>query len=247
MYGQFRIGVMFIALCPLVGALSACDATGGGGGEFTTVEEKKSDEAKSNNDETKKVAKRDETHRKLEIGRQKLDKSRLSGEHGEVEQESKITKAEQDLLVATTKLEQLEQFTAPTRLARAELSLQNAEDRYLEAQEEMTQLELMYGEEDFADKTKEIVLERGKRRLERSRRNLEIQRRDLEFLNSHSLPLEIKEQQFKVEQAQKQLEKARRDARSGDLDGRIAILSAEAEVAKSEFELHDLEKETEEK
>ena len=247
---HYCLGVLSI-LCAALCASSACTATGSTGNEVAVVGKqadkksgKKATKKKTDSDDS---AKQDQVRRKLEIAEQKLAKARLAAEHGEAETESKITTAQQKLIVATTKLQQLEQYIAPNKLARAELGLQGSLDRFNESQEEMTQLELMYAEEDFAEKTKEIVLERGKRRLERSQRDLEIRRRELEFTQSHDLPLQIKEQQFKVEQAQKSLDKAKRDSVGGIIDRRIATLTADAAVAKLQAELEKLEKEAKEK
>lgn len=260
MHTKFRTGTLLIALLPLAVTLIACDGAATSGNEVATVAEKKKQkkEEKKNNksaktkkkettdSETKKVAKRDGVTRKLDIARQKHAKSNLAAEYGKIENQNKIAKAEQDLDIATTKLQHHEQYTAPNRLARGQLDLRYAEDRYKESQEEMTQLELMYAEEDFADKTKEIVLQRGQRRLERSRTNLDIRSTDLLFLQNHSLPLQYKELQFKFEQAGLLLDKTQRDAKASELDKQIAILTAEAEVTKLEFELQVLDEEDEE-
>lgn len=254
MHTKCRTGILLVALLPLTGALIACDSAGTTGNEVTTVVEKKKKDNKSaktkkkeaTNSETKKVAKRDGVTRKLNIARQKHAKSSLAAEYGKIENQNKIAKAEQDLDIATTKLEHHEQYTAPNRLARGQLDQRYAEDRYEESQEEMTQLELMYAEEDFADKTKEIVLQRGRRRLERSRTNLDIRSKDFLFLQNHSLPLQHKELQFKFEQAKLLLDKTQRDARAGELDKQIAILTADAAVAKLEFELQVLDEDDDE-
>ena len=246
---HYSLGVISI-LCAALCTLSACNTTGTAGNEVSTVSkkaDKKSGKKSTEKTDSDDASKQDQARRKLEIAEQKLAKARQAAEHGEVETESKITAAEQTLIIATTKLQQLEQHIAPNKLARAELGLQGSQDRFNESQEEMTQLELMYAEEEFAEKTKEIVLERGKRRLERSRRDLEIRRRELEFTQSHDLPLQIQEQQFKVEQAQKSLDKAKRDSVGGIIDRSIATLTADAEVAKLQAELEKLEKEAQEK
>ncbi|MCH8852307.1 MAG: hypothetical protein IID41_06590 [Planctomycetes bacterium] len=250
MHSKFRTGVLLVTLLPLALAMIACDSPATSGNEVATVAQKKKDNKnaktknkKATNSETKKVAKRDSVTRKLNIARQKHAKSSLAAEYGKIGNQNKIAKAEQDLDIATTKLQHHEQYTAPNRLARGQLDLRNAEDRYKESQEEMTQLDLMYAEEDFADKTKEIVLQRGRRRLERSRTNLDIRSKTFLFLQNHSLPLEHKELQFKLEQASLLLAKTQRDAKAGELDKQIAILTAEAGVAKLEFELQVLDEE----
>ena len=253
MHTKFRTGALLVALLPLVGALIACDNAATAGNEVATVAEKKKDnksaktkKKETTNSETKKVAKLDGVTRKLNIARQKHTKSSLAAEYSKIENQNKIAKAAQDLDIATTKLQHHEQYTAPNRLAQGQLNQRYAEDRYKESQEEMEQLELMYAEEDFADKTKEIVLQRGRRRLERSRTNLDIRSNDLLFLQNHSLPLQHKELQFKFEQAGLLLDKTQRDAKASEIDKQIAILTAEAEVAKLEFELQVLDEEDDE-
>ena len=67
-----------------------------------------------------------------------------------------------------------------------------------EAQQELEQLELMYSEEEFADQTKEIVLERGRRRLERTQRDLELRRADFATLQEQTLPVERREHELRV-------------------------------------------------
>ncbi len=252
MHTQFRTGVLLVALLPLTVALIACDSAATSEKEVGTVAKKKDKKStktkkkKATDSETKKVAKRDGVTRKLAIARQKHAKSNLAAEYGAIENKNKITKAEQDLDIATTKLLHHEQYTAPNRLARGQFDLRNAEDRYEESQEEMTQLELMYAEEDFADKTKEIVLQRGRRRLERSRTNLDLRSKSLLFLQNNALPLEHKELELKVERAGLLLDKTRRDATASELDKQIAILTADAAVAKLEFELQELDEKDEE-
>jgi len=257
---KFHPGTLLIALLPLTVALIACDTAATADNEVATVAEKKKENKKAKekdnkgaktkkketkNSETKKVAKRDGVTRKLNIARQKHAKSSLAAEYAEIANQDKIAKAEQDLDIATTKLQHHEQYTAPNRLARGQLDQRQAEDRYKESQEEMEQLELMYAEEDFAEKTKEIVLQRGRRRLERSRTNLDIRSKTFLFLQNHSLPLEHKELQFKLEQAGLLRDKTRRDAKASELDKQIAILTAEAEVAKLDFELQVLDEKDE--
>ena len=228
--------VVLIAACPALALVCGCEATASGETGVATVEKK--------NGDSNKQAKHDELSRKLDIARRKLDKARMASTHSQAGYGQQLAKAEEDLVVASTKLQHFRQHTSVTRTARAELDLQRSEDSYQEAQEELAQLEIMYAEEDFADKTKEIVLQRGKRRLERSKRNLEIRRPEVAFLKSETLPLEEKELQLKLEEAQRTLEKTRREAESAELDKAIAVLSAEAELAKLEFELGELEQET---
>jgi len=197
--------------------------------------------------EIKDDARRDEVQRKLDIASRKKTKSMLKNEHSEVDRQIKLAKAEEELSLAQTRFQHFQEHTAPTRLQRAELSLQGSKDGVTEAEEELQQLELMYGEEDFADQTKEIVLERQKRRLQRSKRNLEIRQKELDFLKSFSLPLETREHELAVENAERKLKQTQRQVEATKLDLEIVIMNAEAEIAKREFQLKELEEELKEK
>ena len=124
MRSKFGTGVLLIASLPLTLALNACAGPAASDNEGATVAEKKKDNEKTKTEktttdsDTKKVAKRDGVTRKLDIARQKVAKSSLAAEYAKIENRNKITKAEQDLVIATTKLQHHEQYTAPNRLAR---------------------------------------------------------------------------------------------------------------------------------
>src|SRR5439155_9456262 len=147
------------------------------------------------------------------------------------------------LELARRKLQHFQEHTAPTRVAQTELGLRGSEDGFKEAQEELAQLEMMYKDEQFADKTKEIVLERGRRRLERSQKDLEIRRRELADLKEKQLPLEMEEQAQAVGEKERELERLRHEEQSTKLDKQIGIMSAEFEIARLQDEMTVLDKE----
>jgi hypothetical protein len=218
-------------------AKAAADRTSDAGGE------PKADPDKLAEEEARDARKRAKLERDLAVARERVGQARMGQEHTAIEQEVAIGGAERELALETERLHVFTGRTAPNRIQQAELDLARAEDRAREAQEEIEQLEKMYAEDDFADGTKEIVLERGRRRLERSRESLRLQREQLAILTEKTIPLETAEHEWKVEQKAQALEKARRGAEAAALEKQIAVMNAEAEVARLEDELTALDEE----
>ncbi len=176
----------------------------------------------------------------LEVAQLSLAKATIAVEQGELKYNDQLAQAEMEFELAKRRQQIFTKFTAPNRLARAELGLQQAEDGSLEAREELDQLVLMYSEEQFADQTKEIVIERAKRRLARAERDLELRRDELKTLKEVSLPLEQSEVDLAAEQRKRAALQVQRDNEGALLDRRVAALNAEAEVTRLEDELADV-------
>jgi hypothetical protein len=181
--------------------------------------------------------------RQMAIAAEKVKKARLAQAHQQAEDQDKVARKRTERELAATKLEDFEEHNAPQRIEEARLALHRAEDRVKEAQEELAQLEMMYAEEDLADKTREIVLERGRRRLERARRELELQRTALANLEEHDLPREAAEMRAQATDKASELENLQRTAETNLLDKQIAVMEAEAEVARLEEEIEELDEE----
>ena len=209
------------------------------------AEKEKADKEKAEKEEAEKAEKdlaaKHRKHAKLErdlvLAQQRMKRAGMAAEHAGVDSQNSIAKAEAELEIARRKLETFKDKTVPTRIARAELNLQGAEDSVLWAKQELEHLELMYAEEEVADKTKEIVLERGHRRLERSQRSLEIQRIDLATLKEKTIPVELEEHELQTRDKQRALERTRRGAESTRLDKQIALTAAESEITRLETEI----------
>ncbi|UCG32816.1 MAG: hypothetical protein JSU68_14260 [Phycisphaerales bacterium] len=194
-------------------------------------------EAEAQAEDRRKLAK---LERDIEIARQKLVKAQVAGKHGQIQNQVAVAEAERELELEQRRLATFERRSAPNRIEWSRLGLLRAEDRLKEAEEELAQLELMYAEEDFADQTKEIVLERGRRRLERSRCDLELRTQDHAILTEETIPTELREHELNVEKKTEVLGKAQRDAEASALDNQIGIISAEAELARLEGEIEAL-------
>lgn len=195
--------------------------------------------------ETKNTRKLAKLERDLNIASERLAKSRMSEAHAAIAQKVAVAKAGREFELEAQRSKTFRERAVPNRLAWAELRLAQAQDRVKDAEEELHQLGLMYAEEHFADQTKEIVLQRSRRRLERSHRDLELRVEDHAILTEKTIPLELTEHEQKVEQKERTLENARRDAESSKLDKRIAVMSAESDVVRVGVELKSIEEEME--
>ena len=195
----------------------------------------------------KKERKLAKLERDLRVAHLKLEKAELSMAHSEHRHEVAIGKAEVELELTVRRLETYNERNVPSRLAWTELHLRGAEDRVNEAREDLEQLERTYSEEEeFADQTKEIVLERGRRRLERSQRDLELRHADAETLKEATIPIERREHELRVENAEQSLRRTRENVEPGMIDQRIALINAEGEIIRIEHEIDDLREEMEE-
>jgi len=201
-----------------------------------------SEESKKARERQRKVAK---LQRSLEVAELNLAKARIAVEIGDLKYRDALAQAEKEFELAKKRQQIFAKMTAPNRKARAELELQQAEDGLLEARQELEQLELMYRDEQFADQTKEIVIERARRRLERTQRDLELRREELRVLIEVSLPLEQEELDLAAELKKRAVLQVERDNESGIIDRKVAVLNAEAEVARLEQELSDAREELE--
>lgn len=205
--------------------------------------EKQAEEAKQAKERERKLAK---LERELKTAKLKLSKTKMTGQHAQVDHDESIVKAEAELELARTKLHNLVRILGPQRIARAELDLQRAEDRFIESQQELEQLELMYSEEQFADQTKEIVIERAKRRLERAQQDLELRKKTFKTLIEVTIPLETNEQELGIQKQERALMKLRRDHECALIDQKVAVLDAEVEIIRLENELEDIKQEIQE-
>ncbi len=184
--------------------------------------------------------------RNREVAQLNLAKAQTNLEHGELRQRDALASAEREFELSKRKLQIFQKFERPHRIARAELELRGVADSVREAEEELAQLELMYKDEQFADQTKEIVLERARRRLERSRRDLELRREEFERLKEITLPLEELELEHAAEQKKRAVLQTQRDNEAGIIDRQVALLNADAEILRIEQEIEELEEEHDE-
>lgn len=227
---------------PVAGEKHA-DAAGEADAESNSDDDAGDKEEKYQIEATKNVRKLAKLERDQNIAGERLAKARMSEAHAATDQKTALAQAEQELDLETARMQKFRQREVPNRIAWAELRLTQAQDRVKDSEEELHQLELMYAEEDFADQTKEIVLDRSRRRLERSHRDLELRHEDHAILTEKTIPLELAEHEQKVRQKELALDKAHRDAEASEVDKRISLMSAEAEIVHVGVEIEALKEE----
>ncbi len=179
------------------------------------------------------------------IAGQRVAQARLAQFHAEIQHDVAVADALQDLELERRRSEKFLEHAVPSRIKWSELSLARAGDRVQEATEELDQLEKMYAEEDFADGTKEIVLERGRRSLKRSQEDLELRRADHATLVEKTLPLEKTEHEQGVEKKTMAAEQAQLQAEAARLEKNINVMSAESELARIDSEIDALQEKME--
>jgi hypothetical protein len=156
-------------------------------------------------------------------------------------QEHAIADAERGVRKAEEELADHLQSQKPIESAERSLGLDQQKESLRETQQEYDELESMYKDEDFAKKTKELVLSRGKARLDMSRRGVEIS------TNRHELQERVaqrKERDLReaLELARKGLEDARAAAERKKLANALQMLRAKDGLEDLQHELDALKK-----
>lgn len=189
---------------------------------------------------------RAELERKLELARLELDLARL-------EQEQELDLAERELSAARLELEvaRLSQQAFLTlgrehELEEARLDLDRSRGRAEDAEAELAELESMYAAEEFASKTKELVLTRSHRDLELARRALALAERKRQQLESYELPEKEHELAKDLQAAETGVVEAEQSLEHRRLEHRVSVLEAETEVAELERKLRALDEEGDE-
>lgn len=175
----------------------------------------------------------DDLHRELEDATVALDLARLRAEVAEVELAHELVRIEQDAAEQEQALTHFRETAVPIQIEDAAINLQQMQNSLRETEEEMAQLEMMYGADELTDKTAEIVLERTRRRLELQRRWLEIAQREFALLREHEIPLELLA-------LEKDLEDARLELRTATLSAKISRMEQRQELGELERAVIDL-------
>ena len=184
------------------------------------------------------VEKLEELEYAVGAAERKLVRARHEAEQEEGDQRFAVERARFDLDDARRALRHFEGFERPTRLAKAELEFKGSRDYATEQDEEMQQLELLYEKDDLGDKTKEIVLARGRRRHQRSQENLALAKKDFEDLKGFQLEQQKQKLEREMHVKERVLHRAEITARTTAEDKQQAVADAERALIKSrrEFE-----------
>ncbi|MSR45996.1 MAG: hypothetical protein EXS13_02845 [Planctomycetes bacterium] len=122
----------------------------------------------------------------------------------------------------------------PLAQRKAALEVDTARTALAENEEELVQLELMYAEQDLADKTRELVLARTRRRLEQSRAELALAIDQLALQAAVAHPAEQATLDAAVEAKQRAVDGAAAGSLAASRGQQIAELKARHAVADAE-------------
>jgi len=173
----------------------------------------------------------------LSVARLELERARADAKQDLALAELKREEARRDL--EAKRLER-EAFLADGRqreLDQARLDLDRSRGRAEDAASELAELEAMYAAEEFASKTKELVLNRSRRELELSRRSLELSQRRMQALEGFELSGRAMGLEQALHRAERALLEAEHALANQPLDQQITLKKAEREVAELERKL----------
>jgi HlyD family secretion protein len=151
--------------------------------------------------------------------------------------ERELDNARTDLELARGKLASFDAIEAPNRLAQSKLDLKRVRDSAKEAADELVQIEQMYDQEQIDDRTKEFVVERGRRNAENRAAQIAIQERNLELLEKHELPRDRARHALEVARKESDTQRLVRAMESDRLEREIKLLNATHELEKARREL----------
>jgi hypothetical protein len=166
----------------------------------------------------------------LATAQDKLAIAKLQLALGEQRAQSTQARKQVELELARGELTQFDECDAPSQLAKSKLDLTRHRDSLVEQQEELAQLEMLYEKQDLADKTREIVLQRGQRRVARAQEDLAIAERDAETLESRTLTRQRTRLTLEVEAKTRELEEQKTELAVALLEKRMAVRAAKAEL-----------------
>ncbi|MFQ5750327.1 MAG: hypothetical protein ACE5H3_12875 [Planctomycetota bacterium] len=166
-----------------------------------------------------------DARRQLELERKKTARMRLQAVN-------EVRDAEAALGLARRGLAHFQEYERPHQLAQAELQRKTTADKVRETEEELAQLEEMYGEAELADKTAEIVLARTRRKLANARERLRLREEALADLRGHELAEKKKELELGLKDAEAGLQASRLALEILDLRRKAAEEEAEEALAE---------------
>jgi hypothetical protein len=178
----------------------------------------------------------------LAMAKRKLERAQMDFDQQQSDGDAAVVKATVERDLAKKALKHFDDVESPQRLKKAELDLKDSSDSMTEQDEEMQQLELMYSKDDLGDKTKEIVLARGKRRLERAKQRLALAQKDYDDLKNVQLAEQRDRLVLALKDKELDLQRAEFGAKAGKMDKETAVLAAQQELGKVSRELEKAQK-----
>ena len=182
-----------------------------------------------------------------DIAAQRLTVAKLEQSSALADSTDEDLKATAELEMAEVELSHVDESDAPRKRAEKAKDVKAEEDELFEAEEELKQLEMLYKDEDLADKTREIVIERSKRKIARAKEGLEIARSEMTSLEKHELVQERKKLALEVDEKKRALESLKKRHEISALEKSIAVREAEHAVEKGKSDAKSKEDDSAEK
>lgn len=235
--------LVFVAFAGSIALLVAASQSAPSAQDQSAAE--KQEKAKEDREakERDKAMKRASLERELPIAQEKLARAQKDVADQSIDNTAAAAKLQKELALAKSKLETFEKREMPAKVAKAQLDLQNVRDNVDNSQEELEQLEIMYKDQDLADKTREIVIRRAKRDLERARQRLGLQEIELATLTERTLPQDREKLALDVEEKDREMARGERNAQKTLMEKRIAVMSGESEIKRIDAEVTNLKRE----
>jgi hypothetical protein len=180
--------------------------------------------------------------RELNYARLQLQITELEQQADARAQQNSIADAERGVRRAQEELDDYLKSQKSLEKAERELNTDQQKEGLRETQQEYDELESMYKDEDFAKKTKELVLSRGKARLDFSRRGLDISTNRREYQAGTVLPRRERDLGEALEKARAGLTDTRAAAERKTLSNQLQLLRAKDGITDLEKEVEKLKK-----
>jgi hypothetical protein len=235
-------------LLPVLAAapFASCAATGAepAGAPAAAQEGAADGKGEAKGDAKQDAAKKEEAakrkkQRDFEYAQLALEAATMDSENERRATSNAIEAAERELKAAKNEQEHFKKKVVPLELDERALAVDRAKQNVLEAREELTELEAMYAQEDFAKATKELVMTRGRSRLAMSERDLGLAERRATMVKEFDHKKREREFADRVKKAENALEDAQARAAKVDVDKRLAVLKAEHALEDAKRELGD--------
>lgn len=216
----------------LLTALSSCGSDEVLIDEVDTAVAGEADADADSNDEAKQVDQ--EALTELEDHRRELFILEMKTEHTLRSAHLELTEADEALQDAHRELRLFMSVEMPRQIENQQQSLSYSRHSVKNAEEELAQLEQLYGDAEFAEATAEIVIGRSRHSLEMERIDLRQSEENLRNLHKYELPKEIEDLEHSIRRAEHELEGARIEMEVAEIEAEHELKSAIEEVEKLE-------------
>lgn len=223
----------------LLFVLAACSSTGSAAKPAAQAAPAPAADAAAKDEKNDAIQKKE---RELNYAKLQFEITKLELTADERSQQNSIADAERGVRHAEEELSDYTSSQKALEAAERGLSTDQQKEGLRETQQEYDELDSMYKGEDFAKKTKELVLSRGKARLDFSMRGMELSTSRRDFQEKVALPRRERDLREAVEKARTGLEETRGSVERKKLSNQLQLLRAKDSLDDLQKELDKLKK-----